>query len=193
MLTREELIEEIVLECTIAKHLYAKLNPADVDYRPSPGQRSTLELLRYLAICASASAYHIATGDMDGARARYTSSANMTFEEFPEAMDRQIDELRAVIGGIPETELVTRTAVHPDGNEYPLGLMFVKMPLKWLTAYRMQLFLYAKANGAADINTANNWVGRDRPRQVAESAAEQSEAAAAQSAERPATADGTEG
>lgn len=185
MLTREELIEEIVLECAIAKHLYTKLNPADADYRPSPGQRSTLELLRYLVICGSSSAYQIATGDMDGARDRYMSSANMTFEEFPEAMDRQIEELRAVIGGVPEADLTTRTAPHPDGNEYPLGLMFVKMPLKWLTAYRMQLFLYAKANGAGEINTVNNWVGRDRSRPAPEPATEQP-------TEAPATADGAE-
>ncbi len=186
MLTREELIEEIVLECAVAKHLYTKLNPADADYRPSPGQRSTLELLRYLAICGSSSAYHIATGDEHGARDRYTSTANMAFEEFPEAMDRQIEELRAVIGAVPEADLTTRTAPHPDGNEYPLGLMFVKMPLKWLTAYRMQLFLYAKANGAEEINTVNNWVGRDRARPASATAPEP---AAEQSTATPAASD----
>ena len=34
-------------------------------------------------------------------------------------------------------------------------------PLKWLTGYKMQLFLYAKATGA-EIGTSNAWGGYDR-------------------------------
>ena len=41
----------------------------------------------------------------------------------------------------------------------PLGRALLEMPLKWMTAYRMQLFLYAKAAGAVDLTTADNWRG----------------------------------
>jgi hypothetical protein len=42
-----------------------------------------------------------------------------------------------------------------------LGRALVETTLKWLTAYRMQLFLYAKASGNEKIGTANNWAGVD--------------------------------
>ncbi len=41
-----------------------------------------------------------------------------------------------------------------------LGLAILNGPLKWLTAYKLQLFLYAKACGA-EIGTANAWAGMD--------------------------------
>jgi hypothetical protein len=33
--------------------------------------------------------------------------------------------------------------------------------MKWAVAYKMQLFLYIKANGNHDINTSNLWRGVD--------------------------------
>jgi hypothetical protein len=48
----------------------------------------------------------------------------------------------------------------PGGGELPLGAALLNGPFKWLTSYKLQLFLYAKANGAA-IGTVNAWAGMD--------------------------------
>ena len=46
VLTKEELIGSLQNEVRILQHLCTKIEPSMIDYRPTPKQRSTLELLR---------------------------------------------------------------------------------------------------------------------------------------------------
>ena len=48
VLTRDELIASLQHEVRILVHLCSKIDPSMLDYRPTPKQRSTMELLRYL-------------------------------------------------------------------------------------------------------------------------------------------------
>src|SRR5688572_28288839 len=50
VLTKPELIGSLQHEVRILLHLASKIEPAVIDYRPTPKQRSTIELLRYLSI-----------------------------------------------------------------------------------------------------------------------------------------------
>ena len=50
VLTKPELIRLLQNEVRILLHLASKIEPAVIDYRPTPRQRSTIELLRYLSI-----------------------------------------------------------------------------------------------------------------------------------------------
>src|SRR5262245_16992977 len=50
VLTKPELIGSLKHEVNILLHLAGKVDPAKADYRPTPKQRSTLELLQYLTI-----------------------------------------------------------------------------------------------------------------------------------------------
>jgi hypothetical protein len=163
MITRQQLIDSLVKECEIAKHLFSKI-PADAyDYRPSEKQRSTLELLRYLAVCGSASTHVMLNGSDWKLWKPFTDSMlEMKAEDFPAAMDRQAQALSEMIGSIPEEHFSAVEVKHPTGETMTLGLGLVRMPLSWLTAYRMQLFLYAKQSGAVELSTSNNWQGRDR-------------------------------
>ena len=54
VLTKPELIESFQNEVHILLHLAGKVEPAMHDYRPTAGQRSTLELLRYLTVMGPA-------------------------------------------------------------------------------------------------------------------------------------------
>ena len=49
ILTTPELIATLQHEVRILLHLASKVEPAMLDYRPTPKQRSTLELLQYMA------------------------------------------------------------------------------------------------------------------------------------------------
>lgn len=165
MITRQQALDSILQECEIIKHLYTKI-PADAfDFRPTEGQRSTLELLRYLAICGSAP-LHVMLNDSDWKTWKpYTESVQqMTAEEFPAAMEKQKEEITRMINSIPEEDFATKEVKRPTGEVMTLGLGIIRMPLSWLTAYRMQLFLYAKQSGAPDLATSNNWSGMDRPK-----------------------------
>ena len=50
VLTKPELIGSLQHEVNILLHLASKVDRTKVDYRPTPKQRSTLELLQYLSM-----------------------------------------------------------------------------------------------------------------------------------------------
>ena len=50
VLTKEELIDKLQHEVRILLHLISKVDPAKLDYRPTPKQRSLLELLQYFTV-----------------------------------------------------------------------------------------------------------------------------------------------
>jgi hypothetical protein len=79
-------------------------------------------------------------------------------------MERQKREIVEFFEGFSDEELATREAVEPTGQRVPLERALLDVPLRWMVGYRMQLFLYAKAAGNAEIGTANCWAGMDWPR-----------------------------
>jgi hypothetical protein len=160
MITKEQLAASMVHECNVSIHLFSKLPLAAFGYRPSVGQRTTEELLRYLAMCGIAGTRSMAEGNWK-IFSEYTERVKpMTSEEFPAAMARQRDELTAFFVQADD-ELLAKEAGVPGGGKMPLDAAIMNGPLKWLTGYRMQLFLYAKATGA-EIGTSNAWGGFDR-------------------------------
>ena len=76
-------------------------------------------------------------------------------------MDLQKQEIKAFFDSVTERELETKDALLPVGGTQLLGQAILDLPFKWLAAYKLQLFLYAKATGSADIGTANAWMGID--------------------------------
>lgn len=162
MISKGQIAASMTRDCDITQHLFTKLTPESYTYRPSPSQRSTEELLRYLAICGIAGVQCMAGGSWKqfgefGARVQA-----MAPEQFPELMNQQKAELEAFFASVSDQALLSQDAPLPGGGTLPLGLAILNGPFKWLTAYKLQLFLYAKAAGAADIGTSNAWAGADR-------------------------------
>ena len=54
VLTKDELIGSLQNEIRILLHLASKIEPQMLDYRPTPKQRSSIELLRYLSMMGPA-------------------------------------------------------------------------------------------------------------------------------------------
>lgn len=160
MISNQQYLHALVKECNICKHLHSKFPEGSADFRPTPGQRSTTELLRYLSVCGVAS-LTVMLNDSDWKLFRtFTARVeNMTFEEFPETMDRQIEEIKTLYASIPEADFTGKIAKHPNGEEMQLGEALIRMTYSWMVAYRMQLFLYAKQCGAHDLKTSDNWFG----------------------------------
>lgn len=162
MITKDQLAAAMLRECDICIHLASKLPAGAADYRPSEKQRSTVELLRYLAICGSAALDCLSHGDWKRFAGHAAEVKDMPVEGFAAAMAKQKAAIAAFFDGITETALETQEAPLPGGSgAAPLGLAILNAPFKWLTAYKLQLFLYAKASGAAEIGTSNAWAGAD--------------------------------
>jgi hypothetical protein len=163
MISKDQLAAAMMKECDVCIHLVSKLPAGAGDYRPSEKQRTTTELLRYLAICAEAGLDCMLHGDWKRFGDHAARTKEMSMDAFPEAMTRQKAAIEKFFQEISEATLETQEAPLPGGATVPLGVAILNGPFKWLAAYKMQLFLYAKACGA-EIGTANAWRGSDMQR-----------------------------
>ena len=169
MVSREHLLAAIVHEVDVCKHLFTKIPEGGFDYRPSEKQRSTLELLRYLALCGIEPIKAMNMGDWSEYSKREKELENMTPAEFPELMTQQAEELRTLLTTTTDEDLQTKIVKAPGAGELPLGTAILRTSYAWLVAYRHELFLRAKATGNQEINTANNWGGVDwKPKEKVE-------------------------
>jgi hypothetical protein len=163
MLSKAQLLEAIAGEVAIVRHLARKVPAGTLDWRPSPGQRSTIELLRYLSTAGVDLTRAMLSGTWDVASVTDRAPKDLPAEAFDAAMARQGAAITALLDPIPEEEFSTRLATLPTNTRTNLGAALVAVVLRALVAYRMQLFLYAKASGASSLSTWDCWYGVDAP------------------------------
>lgn len=161
MITGKQLSDSMTRECDICVHLYEKLKPEAMGFRPTPEQRTTLELLQYLSVVGIAGIRSMAEGSWKIFGEYITRSKEMRAEDFLSAIARQKSEIEAFFASASEETLETQQAHLPGGDTSQLGAAIMNGPLKWLAAYKLQLFSYAKATGVTEIGTANAWRGID--------------------------------
>lgn len=167
ILTKDELIKALQHEIHLLLHLASKIDPAKLDYRPTPKQRSTLELLQYMTIVGPIHARLAIAGSFD--RGAFGAEWNRE-EAIVKAMN--LDEVKAAIAAQPAlfsqllnpcSDAFLREEIELFGSKASRGSWLVSLVLGHLTAYRMQLFLYLKASGREELNTMNLWAGIDAP------------------------------
>ena len=164
VLTKPELIAALQNEVRILLHLAGKIDPATIDYRPTPKQRSTIELLKYLSMMGPALVQAAKAGAFD--TAAWTSAeqaaAAQTFEQALAAIAAQPATYEALLAEVSDDDL--RVEIDPFGaGKSSRGAFLVTQVLCGCAAYRTQLFLYLKACGRDELNTWNLWVGIDEP------------------------------
>ena len=164
VLTKPELIAALQDEVRILLHLASKIDPAKLDYRPTPKQRSTVELLKYLSMMGPALVQAAKAGAFDGAAwgAAEQAAAAQSYEQALAAIAAQPGTYAALLADVSEADL--RAEVDPFGaGKTSRGAFLVTQVLCSCAAYRTQLFLYLKACGREELNTWNLWVGIDEP------------------------------
>jgi len=172
VLTKEELLAKLQHEVRILLHLTSKVEAKDLDYRPTPSQRSLIELLQYCTVFVPIHLRTIKAGVWDLEVWR-----NDWQTEEAAAKVRNLEELKAEISRQPElfsqilepfTDADLRTEMEMFGRSDSRGSWLVWMVLCHYVAYRTQLFLYLKSCGHQDLGTVNLWAGMDartRPRE----------------------------
>lgn len=165
MYTKADLLKTIKLETRIIKHLATQVPEGQLEYRPTAKQRSTLELLQYLTYTGAASCDFALTASWDGYE-RYSEAAKqVTPATFAKAMDKQAATIAKLLAKSTDATLRKKIIKTWSGTKVTLGEGLVEMVLKPLVAYRMQLFLYAKASGAAHLSTSDAWTGKPAKQQ----------------------------
>lgn len=168
MTYKEIIIEDLKQEIKILKHLYTKITPEMLDYRPQEGMRSIKELLTYLSYCSIQVLYFYSTKESD--KEKIFSGLKVLMNEavaqpdFPSALDFQYEKFVEMLGNISEEDLLNKKVKHGHfKEEVNLGVALQHSAFKNLSAYRMQLFLYLKLSGQKHLNTYNNWRAHDMP------------------------------
>jgi hypothetical protein len=161
VMTKDELIGSLQNEVRILLHLASKVDRAKADYRPTPKQRSTLELLQYLTIMGPAlvGAIRGGTFNVDAWTAAEHEAKGRDFEQTVAAIKAQ--DYTALLGDASDAEF--REQIEMFGQKGSKGSFMVNMILSGYAAYRTQLFCYLKACGREDLTTMNLWAGMDAP------------------------------
>src|SRR5437773_11437683 len=116
MITRDQLLATMRHETNVAKHLAGKVPAGTLDWRPTPKQRSTLELLRYLTTCAVVPVKSMIHGGWDHAEALEKASESVSPAEFAAAMDAQMAEIEREVRAIPDKDFLEKAATMPWGT-----------------------------------------------------------------------------
>jgi hypothetical protein len=157
MFSPEAFIKSYATESSICARLFTKMPPGALDYRPTPGQRNTLELLRYISKGPYNGVRRIVAGDWTLGKPAGELSKDMPASDFIAQMHWQADEVARIVREANPLDLEEGFILMPWGENLRRGEALVNHPLKWLVGYRMQLFLYLKAAGASALATPDLW------------------------------------
>lgn len=163
VLTKPELVSSLQNEVRILLHLAGKIDRAKLDYRPTPKQRSTLELVRYLSMMGPTLVEAIRNGAFDEAAwtAAEQAASARSFDETLGTIAAQSDAYAALLADSTDADL--RAEIDMFDEKTTRGRALVTWVLCGCAAYRTQLFLYLKACGHDELNTMNLWAGVDSP------------------------------
>ena len=166
VLTKEELIGSLQNEVRILLHLASKIDRKQLDYRPSPKQRSIIELLRYLSVMGPGLVPAIKTGtfDVPAWQAAAAAAEAMDFDAVVASIEKQSAGYAQSLGAFTDADF--RSEIEMFGRKSSRGSLLVNMVLCGFAAYRTQLFLYLKGCGREELNTMNLWGGVDAPMQM---------------------------
>jgi hypothetical protein len=164
ILTKQELIGSLQNEVRILVHLAGKVDRNKLDYRPTPKQRSTIELLRYMVVMGPMLIKAIKAGSFDQAAWQAaTAEANaMNLDQVLAAIQKQNDIYADQLGGFSDQDFRGEIDLFGSGKT-SRGSVLINLVLAGHAAYRTQLFLYLKACGRDELNTMNLWGGVDAP------------------------------
>jgi hypothetical protein len=167
VLSKSELIASLQNEVRILLHLASKIDRATLDYRPSPKQRSTFELLKYLSVMGPGLVEAAKAGGFDrGVWTAAEQAANARdFDQTMAAIAAHTDTYATLLDAMSDADF--REEIEMFGRKTIRGAFIVNLVLCGCAAYRTQLFLYLKACGHEDLSTMNLWGGVDAPAAVA--------------------------
>ena len=166
VLSKSELIAALQNEVHILLHLASKIDRTQLDYRPTPKQRSTIELLRYLSLMGPMLVQAAKSGMIDdaGAKAAIDAANARDFDQTLAEIAKHRDAYGSLLASVSDADL--RGEIEMFGNRTTRGAFIVNLALCGCAAYRTQLFLYLKACGRDELGTANLWIGVDAPAAV---------------------------
>ena len=159
---KKQLLNSIEKEINICRRLYTKIQPAQMNYRPKEGIRSTSELLQYLCVIVSAMPTYWLKKENTDFDSFYGSmiaaSKEISQDDFITVMDKQLTTIKELFEQVSEEDLLHQEVAYPWGGTAPLGEGIIETSVKWAAAYKLQLFLFIKLSQDTNLGTADAWM-----------------------------------
>lgn len=158
---KENLFNVIEKEIELIKALSSKVTKEILPYAPLEGMRTTLEVMRYLTWCGASTITFFLLDDPSKAKENYTKfqeeAKSVTYENFKERMDMQFTIIKDCFEKISDEDLISKQVELPWKEPMVLGQAIMETTVKWLTGYKMQLYIYMKQNGIK-LDTGDCWI-----------------------------------
>ena len=159
---KQQLLNNIEKEMKICRRLYTKIPPDVLHYRPKEGVRSVLELLQYLSIIGTAMPdFWLGSNHADFETFfadQILISKKLEPGHFLDAMDGQIAKIRQLFDKVSDEDLYEKEVKYPWAGTEPLGEALINTSVKWLSAYKLQLFYLIKLSTDQQIGTPDAWL-----------------------------------
>lgn len=158
---KQQIINTLQKETDICKRLFTHIPDTMRDYSPGYEMRTTLELLQYLTWNAISCVENFIETELELRKKIYAKYSDygdtMKWVEFPQRMDEQMAKINEMLGNVTDEELLTREVQLPWRAQMLLGEALLETAVKWMTGYKMQLYLYMKMNGV-ELHTGDCWI-----------------------------------
>ena len=156
---KQHLLQNLQREIFLLKQLAPFIEERDLDFRPAEKMRSTLELMQYVSGVGATMMRWFVINDLtpeEWVKIR-EHRKTLTRENFKERLDQQMEDILKYMNMITEEDMNTKEVELPSKEKMVLGTAIINAPIKWLAAYRYQLFTYLKMNGKPDLSTKEAW------------------------------------
>ncbi len=159
---KRHLLNNIEKELKICRRLYTKISEDQLNFRPKDGTRSIYELLQYLTIVGTAMPiFWLQNENTDFGRffsGKLEASKEVEPKDFLTAMEEQIQTVNKLFDEITDEDLYQKTVQYPwSGITVPLGEGIIDTSIKWLAAYKLQLFNLIKYCSDVPLATPDAW------------------------------------
>lgn len=162
MISKDMLISKFKNEVRILKHLAAKATtPEILNFRFSEHQRTTAQVLAYIATICSAVSKEILNDDASGLELYLDRYENFDPTTFATSIDHDSAEVIALLEATSDEKFAEEKVMRGNMKDTRAGHMLSIFTL--YTAYKMQVFLQLKAAGLSTLGTMNLWGGMDAP------------------------------
>jgi len=158
---KHHLRNAITDEMKICRRLYTKIPHDKMDFRPKSDMRSIHELLQYLCIVGTALPNYWLNEQGSDFFAEFNKKAaafkQMPHEQFLAVMNDQIELTNKLFDQIDENDLLNKEVIYPWGGKAPFGEAITDTSVKFLSGYKLQLFLLIRMCTDQKIGTPDAW------------------------------------
>lgn len=160
---KQHLLQNMEREIVLLKQLSKVIEEKDLEFRPHEKLRSVIELMRYLSSIGAVMLRWFIDNDLtpeEWVKIR-AHQKTVTIQNFGARLDEQLAAIKSYMDRISEEDLLTKEVSLPSKEKMILGSAIINAPVKWLAAYRKELFVYLKLNGHTEMSTKEAWTVMD--------------------------------